>query len=149
MSKVRYLEELNGIGGVLAHGTFDLLHIGHLRYFKEAAKYGVLTVTMTAGVYIENHGPGRPVFTDEERIEMIDALEVVDYCAIVYEPTGEAAIRAVCPQFYCKGAETRREGNKQLEREMNLVKYYGGEVIFIPKTLPYSSGKLLSGEMLK
>lgn len=147
--KIRLLRELEGIGGVLCHGTFDLFHIGHLRYLKEASKYGPVTVTMTAGRYIENHGPGRPVFTDEERLEIVDALEIVKYVALIHEPSGKAAIRTICPAFYCKGDETRREGNQTLDEEVRLVEYYGGKVIFIPKTLPYSSGKLLSGEMLK
>lgn len=147
--KIVPLRELDGIGGVLAHGTFDLLHIGHVRYFKESAKLGSLTVTLTGDKYIRHHGPGRPVFHEDLRAEMIAALECVSHVAIVYEETGFEAIKTIRPVFYCKGDETRREGNDGLYKEMDLVASLGGRMVFVPKTLPYSSGKLLRGDFLK
>jgi cytidyltransferase-like protein len=146
--KIVPLRDLAGIGGVLAHGTFDLLHIGHVRYFKEAAKLGPLTVTLTGDKYIRHHGPGRPVFPEDLRAEMIAELECVKNVAIVHEETGFTAIKTIRPVFYCKGDETRREGNDGLYKEISLVESLGGRVVFVPKKLPYSSGKLLSGEIL-
>lgn len=147
--KIVRLKELDGFGGVLCHGTFDLLHIGHVRYFKESAKLGPLTVTLTGDRYIRHHGPGRPVFPEDLRAEFIAALECVSRVAIIHEETGASAIRTIRPLWYCKGDETRREGNKGLDAEMKLVESIGGRMVFVPKTLPYSSGKLLRGEFLK
>lgn len=146
--KIYPLDELRDLRCVLAHGTFDLFHIGHLKYLKAAKSYGPLAVTLTAGSYIRNHGPGRPVFTDEERLEMIDALGFVNYVSMVYDETALPAIRMIKPRLYCKGDETRREGNSVLEQEIAAVKEGGGDVVFIPKLLPYSSGALLSGKIL-
>ena len=146
--KIVSLKDLEGIGGVLCHGTFDLLHIGHVKYFKEAASLGPLTVTLTGDKYIRHHGPGRPVFPEGLRAEFIAELECVKHVAIVHDETGYPAIRAVRPAFYCKGDETRREGNLGLMKEMDLVASLGGNTVFIQKRLPYSSGKLLNGEIL-
>ncbi len=149
MSKIVSLARLQGVGGVLCHGTYDLLHIGHVKFLKEAAKHGPLTVTLTAGAYIRHHGPGRPVFTDDERLEMVSELECVSRVALVADETAKPAISMIQPQYFCKGDETRREGNEILRQEMALVDYYGGKVLFIKKYGLYSSGRLLSGEILR
>jgi cytidyltransferase-like protein len=60
---------------VLCHGVFDLLHLGHIKYFQKAKSYGdVLIVTVTPDEYVRR-GPGRPVFTAEQRTEAIAALD--------------------------------------------------------------------------
>jgi len=107
-----------------------------------------LVVTLTKGEFVDK-GPGRPIFTDEERIEMIDALKFVAYTALVPDRTAVPAIKALKPKIYVKGSETRRDGNMDLVREMTAVSVFGGETVFIDKKLPYSSGRLLSGELWK
>ena len=63
---------------VLCHGVFDLLHVGHIKHFKEAKKLGdILVVTLTPDIYV-NKGPKRPVFSEKLRIEAIASLDVVD-----------------------------------------------------------------------
>src|SRR5438445_7636962 len=67
---------------VQAHGTFDLLHLGHVRHLEAARQFGdVLVVTVTADRFV-NKGPGRPVFGGELRAEMLATLEYVDWVAI-------------------------------------------------------------------
>ena len=57
---------------IQAHGTFDLLHLGHVRHLEAARKLGdVLIVTVTADRFV-NKGPGRPVFNAELRAEMLE-----------------------------------------------------------------------------
>jgi rfaE bifunctional protein nucleotidyltransferase chain/domain len=89
----------------LAHGTFDLLHLGHVRHLREA-KHGsdILVVTLTADEFV-NKGPGRPVFTGPQRAEMLAALDFVDQVAINHAPTAEPIIEAVRPSVYVKGAD--------------------------------------------
>ena len=59
------------------HGVFDLLHIGHIKHFKEAKSLGdILVVTLTADNYV-NKGPNKPFFSDKLRLEAIAALDVV------------------------------------------------------------------------
>lgn len=102
---------------------------------------------MTEGKYFIK--PGRPVFSDEHRLEMIDALHVVKYCFMVPHRTMVPAITAVKPKVYVKGSETRLENNPDFEAEKEEVLKCGGRIVMIPKVLPYSSGALLSGEFLK
>ena len=67
---------------VLAHGTFDLMHLGHVRHLEAAKKEGdVLIVTLTSDRFV-NKGPGRPIFTHFIRAEMIASLECVDHVGI-------------------------------------------------------------------
>ena len=58
---------------VLCHGTFDLIHTGHIRHLQEAKKQGdVLFITITADNYV-NKGPDRPVFSEILRAENLSA----------------------------------------------------------------------------
>src|SRR6201997_5886720 len=77
---------------VQAHGTFDLLHLGHVRHLEAARRLGdVLVVTVTADRFV-NKGPGRPVFNEGLRGEMLAALEYVDWVAINEAPDAVTAI---------------------------------------------------------
>jgi rfaE bifunctional protein nucleotidyltransferase chain/domain len=113
-SKVRTITELAQIAErlraegrivVLAHGVFDLLHLGHLRHLKEAREQGdVLIVTLTADSFV-NKGPGRPIFGQAMRAEMLAALEIVDWVAINVAPTSQNVIEAIKPSIYVKGPD--------------------------------------------
>src|SRR6202140_5195980 len=77
---------------VQAHGSFDLLHLGHVRHLEAARRLGdVLVVTVNADRFV-NKGPGRPVFNEALRAEMLAALEYVDWVAINPSPDAVGAI---------------------------------------------------------
>ena len=125
---------LNDICGVkvLCHGVFDILHVGHIRYFNEAKKHGdVLIVSLTKDEYVKK-GPGRPYFVLADRIEQIKSLEIVDYIVISDEDSACELINQIRPSKYCKGIEYKNNdiaGN--LEKEVNALNQVGGEIIFI------------------
>src|ERR1700736_2875616 len=74
---------------VLAHGVFDILHIGHKRHLEIGKRNGErLFVTITTDRHV-NKGPGRPVFSDKLRAEMLAGLEIVDYVGISPNPSAE------------------------------------------------------------
>lgn len=116
--KIRPIEELpetlascrvNGTKVVLCHGTFDLLHVGHIRHLEQARKLGdILVVTLTADEHV-NRGPHRPAFHEDLRAEAIAALGCVDYVAVTKWPTAVQAIRLLRPDFYVTGAECKEE----------------------------------------
>src|SRR5258708_16728633 len=82
----------NGLVVVQAHGTFDLLHLGHVRHLEAARALGdVLVVTVTADRFV-NKGPGRPAFTETLRAEMLAALHFVSCVAIAEAPDAISAI---------------------------------------------------------
>jgi rfaE bifunctional protein nucleotidyltransferase chain/domain len=107
-----------GLKVVLCHGTFDLMHIGHIRHFEQASKLGdVLIVTLTPDQFV-NKGSNRPVFTGILRTEAIASLEMVDYVALNDWPTAVETIGLLRPDIYCKGGEYRQ---KQVDAESALL----------------------------
>ena len=83
----------------LCHGVFDLLHIGHIKYFQEAKSLcDILVVTLTQDKFV-NKGPGRPAFNENLRAEAIAALECVDYVAINQWPTAIDTLKIIKTRF--------------------------------------------------
>lgn len=84
---------------VQCHGTFDLIHPGHIIHFEEARALGdVMVVTITGEDYV-NKGPGRPHFNDELRVKYLTSLEYIDYVVVVPFPAATEAIECVGPHI--------------------------------------------------
>ena len=67
---------------VQCHGVFDFLHLGHLKHFKTAKKYGdILIISVTPDEFIQK-GFGRPYFNSEQRLESLASLEIVDFVVL-------------------------------------------------------------------
>jgi cytidyltransferase-like protein len=117
---------------VLCHGAFDLVHMGHLIHFEEARAQGdLLVVTVTGDHYIKKK---RSVsFNEEYRARQIAALEIVDYVAIVQEPSAVEPIESLQPDVYVKGPEYSNlllDKTSNISREKAVVEGYGGRVHF-------------------
>jgi len=154
-AKIKSLDELieitaqaqaNGLRVVLAHGTFDLLHMGHVRHLEQARAEGdVLIITITGDAYV-NKGPGRPVFTAPLRAEMLAALGYVDWVAINEAPTAENVIAALKPDVYAKGsdyAEAENDTTGKIVDERASVEAAGGRILFTDD-ITFSSSSLLN-----
>ena len=125
-------ERLRDKSIVLCHGAFDLVHMGHVIHFEEAASMGdVLVVTITADKYITKK---RSVsFTEEYRMRQVAALEIVDYVALVNDPAAVPAIEALHPDVYVKGSEYANlvlDKTANIFREKQLVESCGGRIGF-------------------
>ena len=131
---------------VQCHGTFDLIHPGHIVHFREAKALGdILIVTITAENYV-NKGPGRPFFNDELRVLSLCNLEVVDYVCLVPFPAAIEAIEAVQPNIYCKGKEYENpkiDVTGNFYDDINTVDKVGGKVAYTGSVV-FSSSKLLN-----
>lgn len=131
---------------VLCHGTFDLLHIGHIRHLKEAAAMGdVLVVTLTPDRFI-NKGPGRPAFAEELRLEAVAALDVVDYVALTRWPTAVETIHLLKPDVYVKGKEYANPEDDvtgAIAPEREAVEAEGGQLRFTDDIV-FSSSALIN-----
>ena len=131
---------------VLAHGTFDLLHLGHVRHLEAARELGdALFVTLTADMHV-NKGPGRPLFSEFLRAEMLAALHVIDCVGIAESPDAIQVIDAIRPSVYAKGQDYQNPdgdvtGKIVLERE--AVERHGGQVHFTNE-LEFSSSELIN-----
>jgi rfaE bifunctional protein nucleotidyltransferase chain/domain len=157
-SKLMTLEDLGmaiaGLRGdgrriVHCHGVFDLLHVGHLRYFEEAKALGdVLVVTLTTDRYV-NKGPHRPAFPEQLRAEVLAGLECIDFVAINPHPTAVEAIRAIRPDVYVKGpdyADKSKDVTGKINDEEEAVKQVGGRIAFTTGEI-FSSTALINQHM--
>lgn len=131
---------------VQCHGTFDLVHPGHINHFEEAKAFGdVLVVTLTEGAFV-NKGPGRPYFNDVTRVKSLTALSVVDYVVLVPFPAAVEAIECIQPHHYCKGIEYRDQNNDvtgKIEEDIAAVSSIGGMVHYVG-TVVHSSTQLVN-----
>jgi rfaE bifunctional protein nucleotidyltransferase chain/domain len=140
-AKIRTLDELlflrdrwrsEGRTVVWTNGCFDLLHVGHIRSFRDARALGdILIVGINSDTSVRsNKGDARPVVNEDDRAELIAALEMVDYVTIFDELTPVAALARLRPDIHCKGAEYADGARPVPERETVLG--YGGQIRFLP-----------------
>src|SRR5205085_10161395 len=94
-----------GLRVVLTNGTFDILHVGHVRYLEAARALGdVLVVGINSDESVRGYkGPGRPVVPQDERAEIVAALRCVNYVTIFDEPTAVRLVETLQPEIYVKG----------------------------------------------
>jgi rfaE bifunctional protein nucleotidyltransferase chain/domain len=131
---------------VQAHGTFDLLHLGHVKHLESARSKGdALIVTITGDRYV-NKGPNRPVFTEHLRAEMLAALEVVDFVAINQSLDAVPAIKAIKANYYAKGQDyINPDGDVtgKITEERNAIESVGGSIAFTEE-ITFSSTELIN-----
>jgi len=134
---------------VMCHGVFDVLHVGHLRYFEEARQMGdLLVVTLTPDRFV-NKGPHRPAFTETLRAEMLAGLACVDHVAINDQPTAVEAIHRIRPHVYVKGPDykdTAADLTGKINDEADAVRAVGGEIAFTSGEV-HSSSRLVNGRL--
>src|SRR5262245_24967795 len=92
---------------VLANGCFDLLHVGHVRYLREARSLGdVLLVALNGDDSVRRlKGPGRPLMPAEERAELLGALRVVDAVVLFDDDRVDGLIERLRPAVHAKGTD--------------------------------------------
>jgi rfaE bifunctional protein nucleotidyltransferase chain/domain len=133
---------------VHCHGVFDLLHVGHVRHFKQARALGdVLIVTLTPDRYV-NKGLNRPAFSEQLRAEFVAALDCVDYVAINLWPTAVETIQMLRPHTFAKGSEFRNLNDTigHVAKECEAVRAVGGEIAFT-EDITFSSSALINQYM--
>jgi D-beta-D-heptose 7-phosphate kinase/D-beta-D-heptose 1-phosphate adenosyltransferase len=115
---------------VFTNGCFDLLHVGHLHVLREAKKLGdVLMVGLNSDRSVgQIKGPDRPIVSEDERAELIAALEMVDYVTLFDEPDPIPLLREIKPDVLVKGGDWGESG--VVGRE--LVEGWGGKVAVVP-----------------
>lgn len=96
-----------GCSIALANGCFDLLHVGHVRYLQDAKRRSdVLVVAINSDKSVRRYkGAGRPVQPEDERAEILAALECVDYVTVFDEPDVNLLLDTLRPNYHCKGTD--------------------------------------------
>jgi D-beta-D-heptose 7-phosphate kinase/D-beta-D-heptose 1-phosphate adenosyltransferase len=114
---------------VFTNGCFDILHSGHIDILNRARALGdVLVVAINTNASVSRmKGPGRPIIREEERAELLNGLEVVDFVCSFDEDTPLQAILKVRPDVLVKGADWT--ANIVGQRE---VESWGGKVVALP-----------------
>ena len=133
-------ERLKGKIIVTCNGSFDLFHYGHLVFLNYASKQGdVLVVAINSDSSIKKYkSANRPIVPEEQRAQMIAALEIVDYVHIFDETVPMPFIEAIKPDFHANGAEY---GEDCIEAE--AVKKNGGKIYLVPRVAGLSTTELI------
>ena len=131
----------DGLTVVLANGCFDLFHAGHIRYLAGARALGdILVVGINSDEQVARlKGTGRPYIPEDERAEIVSAFRPVDLVTIFPEPTVEALILAIRPDFHAKGTDYTTETVPERE----IVRSYGGQVAIVGDPKDHSSTDLI------
>jgi rfaE bifunctional protein nucleotidyltransferase chain/domain len=128
---------------VATNGCFDLLHVGHVRYLQAARGLGdVLAVGLNGDRSVgELKGSGRPINKEEDRAEVLAALECVDFVTIFPEMRATQFILAAQPAIYAKGGDYTSETLNA--EEQAALQEVGAEIRIIPFEKGYSTSLLL------
>jgi rfaE bifunctional protein nucleotidyltransferase chain/domain len=126
---------------VFTNGCFDILHIGHTRYLHAARELGDrLIVAVNSDRSVRSiKGPGRPVLNQEERTEILAALESVDLVVIFDQDDPLEVIKYLVPDVLVKGADWKEDDIIGAD----VVKKAGGKVLTIPFISGYSSSRII------
>lgn len=129
---------------VATNGCFDILHVGHVRYLAAARKLGdFLVVGLNGDSSVRQlKGEGRPVNREQDRAEVLAALEAVDYVTIFPEMRATNFLRAAEPAIYAKGGDYTADTLDPEER--TLLEKLGTKIEIIPFEKGYSTSALLT-----
>jgi rfaE bifunctional protein nucleotidyltransferase chain/domain len=142
IKKVRLSLKKQGKKVVFTNGCFDLLHSGHVFLFREAKKLGdVLIVAVNDDASVRKiKGPRRPIFPLRERLEILDAIQVIDYLIPFSQETPKKVISSLLPDVLVKGGDWNM--NEVVGREEVISA--GGKVVLLPHLEGQSTSQILS-----
>ena len=143
LKKIIAREKKKGRRIVLANGCFDLFHIGHIRYLREARRAGdILVVALNSDSSVRRlKGKGRPLLNQEERAEILSAFSMVDYITIFGELNVEKILLALKPDVHAKGSDY----TARTVPERETVNSYGGKIAIVGGPKVRSTSELIRG----
>lgn len=149
-NKLKSLDEVAAIAAqarktgkrvVFTNGCFDLLHRGHVHVLRQAKCAGdLLIVGLNSDVSIKSiKGPGRPILPEIDRIELIAAMEMVDYVVLFDDADPYRVITAIRPDVLAKGGDW---GADKIVGS-DIVVQNGGRVEVIPYLQGFSTTEII------
>ena len=122
------------------NGSFDLLHAGHLEIIYQASlQADVLIVALNTDCSIQQYkSPKRPIIALEYRLQMIAALERVDYVTWFDELDPRSILSEICPDVHVNGAEY---GERCIEKQ--VVESGGGRVHIVSLVPGLSTSQII------
>src|SRR4030095_5087499 len=145
LAQIRETMQAEGRRLVLTNGCFDLLHVGHVRYLQQARKLGyALVVALNSDASVRTlKGPTRPIMSEQDRAEILAALECVDFVTTFPATRVTDVIEAIRPHIYSKGGDYTVETLDKGERA--ALQAAGAEI----RILPLVAGKSTTGIIKK
>ena len=130
----------------LVHGVFDIVHVGHKRYFEEAKSWcDKLIVSITVDKFV-NKGPSRPIFNERLRAEMLASIEFIDYVVLSENETAVHVINQIKPNLYIKGKDykdLKGDLTKNIIKEKKAVEKNKGKILFT-ENIQFSSSSIIN-----
>ena len=148
--KLKSVDELKTIVGhakakgqvvVFTNGCFDLLHRGHVHLLRAAKALGdLLIVAVNSDTSVKAiKGPDRPILPETDRLELIAAMEMVDYVVLFEEPDPYNTIVALRPKVLVKGGDWSSEEIIGAD----IVRGDGGEIVVLPYLKGFSTTEII------
>ncbi len=115
---------------VFTNGCFDIVHLGHVEYFRFAKRQGdVLVVAVNSDRSIQKlKGPKRPIIPEDDRISVLEELESIDYVIRFDDDTPIPLLERIKPDVLVKGADYTKEQVVGWQ----VVESYGGSIALAP-----------------
>jgi rfaE bifunctional protein nucleotidyltransferase chain/domain len=149
-AKLKSIDELKAIVAeakaqgkvvVFTNGCFDLLHRGHVHLLRQAKALGdLLIVAINSDTSVKAiKGAARPILPETDRLELIAAMEMVDYVVLFEEPDPYNTIAALRPKVLVKGADWTSEEIIGAD----IVRRNGGEIVVLPYLKGFSTTEII------
>jgi rfaE bifunctional protein nucleotidyltransferase chain/domain len=115
---------------VFTNGCFDILHVGHVRYLREAKKLGdILVLGLNSDSSVRSlKGEKRPLVPQDERADVLAALESIDYITIFDALTPLELIKYLKPHLLVKGGDWSEDAIVGAD----VMGEWGGRVVIAP-----------------
>lgn len=125
---------------VTRNGSFDILHLGHVKSLQEAKKQGdVLVVLLNSDKSVRNYkGPSRPIIPQRERAEILAALECVDYVVLFDKIKPGILLTKIKPDVHCVGPDWGKHTSSR-----KIVEKSGGKIHVLKKVGDFSTSDLI------
>lgn len=116
---------------VFTNGCFDILHLGHISYLREAKSYGdILVVGLNSNESVRRlKGDSRPINDEGDRAQILKELECVDFVIIFDEDTPLNLIAKIQPDILVKGADYKGKEvvGSEIVSDVRLVDFTEGK----------------------
>ncbi len=128
---------------VATNGCFDLLHVGHVRYLRKARALGdALVIGLNGDASVRQlKGAGRPINNEQDRAEILAALECVDHVVIFPDERATKFLEAAAPAIYVKGGDYTIDRLNPEERA--VLERLGAKIEIVPLEPGYSTTKIV------
>ena len=143
LAQIRDAMDATGQRIVFTNGCFDLLHVGHVRYLQAARELGdALVVAVNGDASVRSlKGEGRPINTASDRVEVLAALECVNFVTVFPEVRVTSILRLIRPHVYAKGGDYTVDRLDPGER--SVLEKIGAEIEILPLIPGRSTTKMI------